>query len=439
MQSDIDNNQKIKSIEDNLISSINSTNEKIKEKLRNSLSKIDFNKNDINTFDAKKEHNNMEHEFSVEIKTEYKNLVDKKQKIFKYITEYQEYINNLYSNINVILQANHTAEKDITPKIDNISMIDLKNLIKHKDNELFDRYEINLRGKITITDLYLFMDDKYITSVILGPLNKSLLPLQKPDTTDLGDFTGFNYIYISKAVYLLHHIINSLKIISINIDNIIEHIDSDYFYEIYHRIGTNILTAIINIFQNMLYFKGESSSIINQTNQIFSRFEELHHKNSKINISTAYEIAKNVANDINKIIDKKFNEELYTFLQEHFMKEINKLFQLLNKKSASTYTSAFFETKFEQIETDKINNFFDRPYKNLAEFPTKLDDYISKYVIYEPHEQKQKLYEDFIPQIDTENYYTYYYDYDSEDKIKKLKISVSAKILEKYEELDTKS
>lgn len=226
------------------------------------------------------------------------------------------------------------------------------------------------------------------------------------------------YFFISKFNFYYDQIEKHLFIINHNIEAIKNHIDNNYYYEVFHGLITNTVIAIINALQYLIHLPYEIEIIKNNSREIKILFDKKLKENYADNYyAFSYEFAADAANKIYKESNNINNYliELYETLFSVYS-NLNSIIELLNMNAAKTYIKNYFGDNlsyFEDKDVKNLVNIFDRTFKKLVPLPDNIEEYRNKFEILDPNNltnKKKELLEIFLPQISKDNYQTYYSD-----------------------------
>jgi len=235
------------------------------------------------------------------------------------------------------------------------------------------------------------------------------------------------YIYISRLEHAVNQIEKFIWIIKHNIGTLENHLKLKYLYEIHHKIITEIIHAIINIYQYMLFANGEKEYIIEKTSELKEKFNKQIDKDPGNKFVSTLEAALESYNKVysnTESIYTNFNK-LYTQLYGLHTK-LNDVLSVLDKHSGV----ALIENYFKKFNTNElydmdlsdvpnknfnINNTYDRLFSgSIPSIPENLDSYISLHLNYDIFNKdslnklKKTLYEKYIPYVNKNNYQTYH-------------------------------
>ena len=220
--------------------------------------------------------------------------------------------------------------------------------------------------------------------------------------------------FTSLLEYTTRQIQKQIKILQHNVRVMSAHMFGNYYYEIYHRIMSDMVHSIINIFQNIVLGYKERdyiNTIIAAMKNLFEQIRNGGNKNDPYIYAITYALES--IDDTQKAVTDIYStyNKLYTELVV-IHNEFNSVIDLLRYNSAKKYMSAYYNDFNDEVTT-YFTNVYDRNIKKLPNIPQTLDEYrafCSKYDL--KHRQslrelRKKLYEHFIPNINIYNYQTY--------------------------------
>ncbi len=219
--------------------------------------------------------------------------------------------------------------------------------------------------------------------------------------------------YISKLQFSIRQIGLNYSILIANIKALDRQLKSSYHYEVYHRLITNIIYSIFNIFQNIVFATQDKNMILETTREIEQKFEEI----KKANIGHPYyfsvENATSYTSVITVLTTKIFDQfdSIYSKLSE-IMNKLNNVIGLVNDISAINYMTSFFNNFTDNV-TNPINDIYDRLLLPIEKPNLSFEDYYELYGQFDPTDEasldltRKQLYEKYGPKITKYNFATY--------------------------------
>ena len=134
-----------------------------------------------------------------------------------------------------------------------------------------------------------------------------------PPKREVGDYyRGVQYIYISNIVFAIKQIRKHLKIIQFNIKALHNHIEQQYYYEIYHHIISEITCSIINIIQYLWLIKSEQRYVLEKNSEIQKMYSDQLSNNKSEPYSYALEYIVEHCKDIDILLTNLFQDKINT-------------------------------------------------------------------------------------------------------------------------------
>jgi len=355
-----------------------------------------------------------------------------------------EVIKKLYS----IVQLNRHAEHNIRGPNNSIDTQHLLDLMNHEDGHVFEYAEINLFDDVNRTLVYTNQPN-FLVTVERGTQKQrekwkkdKIRPrISHVLTDDAGgrfvghdphppgppafieifrngpdDFNQGKYLFVSKLEYTIKQIKKHVKIIELNKEAIIGHFEDGYYYEIYHRIISEMIHAIINIFQNIIFANFEYNFIKNRLSELGREFGDRFkiHENDPYAYALEYPII--YIDDIDKFIDdidETFKKMYGELVNLHSM--LNEVIKILNYNSAVSYITNYFlnyNGTLKRIidDSNPYYEMYDRLIDDLLPLLPILEEYDKKHSVEFDNMimLKKKLYELYVPCIHQRNYQRYY-------------------------------
>nr|QBK88898.1 MAG: ankyrin repeat protein [Mimivirus LCMiAC01] len=474
--SDTSKRSKIKNI---ISDTINSINNEMNEQLKTSSKNIDVKPNSkdgwgpvpgqYETHILPQKVENMVKDMVGNHDNAKRNIVDIKlnntiNKIRKLSDGLGANIGNIVNKLYSIVQLNHHARQNVDGLETNIPINNLRDFMHHEDQHIFNYAEINLFDEVNREIVYTTPPNfdvkvvrgtqqqqkdwktrgiKPIRAFVLsndrdigGPnanINNIIVgdnpqPPPGPVSQEPNPFNNFPvapfdtgiYLFVSKLEYTIKQIKKHVKIIDSNQEALVDHFDKRYYYEIYHRIISEMVHAIINIFQNMTLASFEFSKIGRKLKGLHDTFGRIYEDHKNDDYAYALEYAKNYTDDIRKLvgnIDETFNNMYSELVKLHSM--LNEVIKVLNYNSAILYIKNYFINDDNTLKrvTDLSNHYYemyDRLVNDLPPLLPTLDAYNQKHSagFGDLHDDmtilKKELYELYIPRIHQRNYQRYY-------------------------------
>ncbi len=289
-------------------------------------------------------------------------------KSFTKSTSYSLSLKNEYLEKDGIINYYINVTPDIYPGIDVISQTDsLNRFATHFIGKVFDDYGFN---RLTFN----YSIDENVTELIEIPINKN--------TTQNDFYYGFDFS-------------------AINID---EDKKVEYYFEVFDNDKVNgSKSTRSNMFVYQMPSKEKLDSLSSNTSD---KMEDL--------LRESMEIAKKIKDDVKKLKDKNFENNLSGWEQKQMIEEIiqqeNSLEKLLDELNRERESKQQFENaiseqseeilKKQQLLQEMMENLLDEELKNLLEELQKLQDELSPKQIEEITEELDLSYEDLSEQLD---------------------------------------
>jgi len=326
-------------------------------------------------------------------------------------------------------------KKTFTMKPEDIS-------IPEFSKKYYEKHNIEKKNQLSLnfTNKNKYTDDGTIVK------NMGVLPIefQKTNNIDVGSneqkfFNEQKYQYISKLKFAINQIEKYFNIIKWSIDTIENHFDKEHYYDIYHRLVTNIIYCVISIYQYIHFANPEKDYIINKTEEIQQKFITVYRNNLDSDflspIEAGLEALGNIGKNVMSIYGNlnKLYREIYTIYDG-----LNSVIDVLNRNSGVTLIQNFFmkdeKTLYEYKNVNfRIEKIYDNMFPTLVPIPDTINGYTTEYIKYDINNEtqvnklKKILYERYIPNINKDNYQTYYSDLAgiSEKKISETKTGIN--------------
>ncbi|CAH6421769.1 Hypothetical protein KVN_LOCUS455 [uncultured virus] len=170
-----------------------------------------------------------------------------------------------------------------------------------------------------------------------------------------------------KLTYVLNQIVIQFTIISQNIKLIRNHFDNKYLFEIYSSLINQILISILNIYQNMVYSLQDQTIIQTKSQNLAKIFFDQFRKFSNHPYSFSFEYARDYANDIQTYTTKFYSD--LKILYKSFIElvdNLNNLVDHLNSMSGLKYIKSYFIGKDSNINLSKP--FIDQNISTILDF-----------------------------------------------------------------------
>ena len=296
-----------------------------------------------------------------------------------------------------------------------------------------DTFIVN--GANTGSDKYVGTDAKldYVEKALVGAFIPSITdgletiihdptnPNARADTRLLqtsGDFDKKPYYYVSKFIFTCNRIKMHVDTLKYNINNLIDHIKTGYYYEIYQTLIANLLLSCYNISQNILLAEKEKHDIIIITNEIKDKFDNTFNRNKNHPYSYLLEYCSIYANEIITHVTNILSDmnSLYDNCTK-LIKTFNTTIDLVNKRAGLTYLDKFISSNFTSSTIDQYYEIYDRPLKKLKQPPKNFNEYNTIFGSKDLDGMRKLFYEEYAPYIDIRYYANYIIDKDKNPKI----------------------
>ena len=252
-----------------------------------------------------------------------------------------------------------------------------------------------------------------------------LTPIPNPN-----NYEGEAFYFISVLAFSINQINLHINSIKNNMDSIIHQFRIGYTYEIYHRLITNSYTSCINIVQNVRLGLTERDYVNvvvkNLRNEFSRRFLQFPNHMYSFLFEVAVSTIDTMIEEIKAIYDT-FNS-VYGNVNS-LINNLNHIVDNLNQKSGLEFSKSFFNN-FTEPSTSNLSNLYDAPFLPLKKLPDDFTDgYLKEFPIgMDLNSIRIKIYEKYIPTINSNHYPRYAYDPGSIDpaQIPNLKIFLSS-------------
>lgn len=395
----------------------------------------------------------------MQLDSKFEDLFNYKASFDSKITLAYRYIHKIIQ-LNYALRSNRNIEKINFPdeNVFEISFVELKKLILHKDNSKLIFPELNIIGTVDLDKYKDFLPIKNDEIIKTLRINKSKIKKEKADiiapkyyslsddsiggivtnverkiggrildtikptlfetspgetrffldnTTDVEKYGDVPFYFISKISFFISQINKHINAIYKNFITLGYNIKDNYFYEIFYRIITNINDSIYNIFQNLIMIKKEESYIHETVRALKILInEKLIYKDHPYFFY--FEEMRDTINNLGKdlgIIFTDINDFFKSILG--VIDLINAYIKNINKKFAMEYSKKFFN-EFVEDSTDNIFDIYNQPLPFLKKPSTDLDKYYNEMINLNIDEMRTKIYEKYIPAINNTFKPTYF-------------------------------
>lgn len=226
-----------------------------------------------------------------------------------------------------------------------------------------------------------------------------------------GDFFNEPYYYVSKFIFACKRINVHVDTLKYNINKLIDHIKTGYYYEIYQTLIANLLLSCYNISQNILLAEKEKNDIVLITNEIKGQFDKTFNGNRNNSYSYLLEYCSIFANEIVTLINKNLSEmnSLYDNCIR-LIKTFNTTIDIVNKRAGMTYLDKFLSSDFTSDKIGQYYEIYDRPLKKLKQPPKNFSEYNTIFGSKDLDGMRKLFYEEYAPYIDIRYYANYIID-----------------------------
>lgn len=215
---------------------------------------------------------------------------------------------------------------------------------------------------------------------------------------------------INKIVQNNVEIVNSFKAI-------FNHIENDYFYEIYHRLGSQIYKLVLNSVQYLTLISNKRYYVKRKINQLQNKIYnmlpdvqahkyEFNHYYMEQSVGQMVELEEKIS---------KLLPVLYNSLIKVVNVNMNKIIDFINSKSSEKFIKSYYSVDFTATNTFQLNNVYDRQLNKYSELEKTFEDYVTAVdgsnitsSQSKLNSIKRKIFEKYVPQINLHNFSTYY-------------------------------
>lgn len=250
-----------------------------------------------------------------------------------------------------------------------------------------------------------------------------LLDLRTTGDVLINDVTGIpinnNYYFISNSKYIIDIINGNMVRIRTNLEDLNRFIESDIIYGTYDILYSNIIVLVQNIILHLTILANESSFIR-------ERISLLSRENDRGNVPPLREYINGYISTVRSHIERmeKSLSVIYTTLTQ-FISQMNSVVSIINRISAIRFIKQYhnenIDTDLLKIQTNQLQNFFDRTLQPLPLLPTTLSDYQNEINLtirqqnVQPIEKikqidkiKRRAWELYVPQYTFINFASFY-------------------------------
>lgn len=245
-------------------------------------------------------------------------------------------------------------------------------------------------------------------SLTANSLLQKKLPIEAVMYQFHGDETNYHniniHLFTAYIIYTTNILGKHLSVIQYSINALFNHLENEYYYDVYSKIITQMIITIINIMENIKLCKNNQYDVNTKKDELKKKLQDMdeHHHSHPYEYALFQSIES--VDSMIKNIDTFFATLDTVYLRcNEIHNQLNDTIELLNKISGTQIIKSYFTDAGFTFDRQNVNidNVFDTPLEKLKELPNNLTEYMDQ------NYSKQELFQNYMPSINQLYHPTY--------------------------------